>query len=294
MTCFLLGKPRGKFPFAPWNCSLQLTEIGKVGEWQRLFLVLSTLVLPVLQTGKNSIKSITALHVIFSSYSVFSGPQVGQVVLYLWPPGARGTALSFTGVMETRCSFLNCPQQSWNQAVPLSMALLRIWGKWKGDATPRITYIADQPWACYRSSWLSPSLLMRWKLLCLSHSPPLTPLPASEMLEESPCLRPMAPMGRNIFSFPTCLQNPYFLSQAWSFWEYLLLSRKLNPHHSVPWSDPMAPIRQNTVVLQRIKQALLWQQTPQDLRKWLIVQKGLSGGLCTGIWEIFWSCFCSV
>lgn len=214
MTCFLLSNPCGKFPFAPWNCSLQLTEIGKVGQGQRLFLVLSTWVLLVPQIGRKNIKSITVLLVIFSSYSLLSSPQLGQVVLYLWPRGI-GALLSPSLVWWKQDGAVsNCPQHSWNQPVPLSKALSRIWGQWKGDATLRTTYIADQTQASYRSSWLSPSLQMWWKLLCLLHSPILTPLPASEMLEDSPCLRPKAPMGRKIFSFPTCLQNPYFLSQA--------------------------------------------------------------------------------
>ena len=138
MTCFLLSNPRGKFPFAPWNCSLQLTEIRKVGQRQRLFLVLSTWVLLVLQTGKNYSKSITVLLVIFSSYSLLSGPQLGQVVLYLWSRGIRAQLSPLLVWWKQGRTVPNCPQHSWNQAVPLRKAFWRIWGKWKGDATQEL------------------------------------------------------------------------------------------------------------------------------------------------------------
>lgn len=50
MTCFLLSNPRGTF--AAWNCGLQLAEIRKVGQRQRLPLVPSIFSFTYASDGK--------------------------------------------------------------------------------------------------------------------------------------------------------------------------------------------------------------------------------------------------
>lgn len=217
---------------------------------------------------------------------------------YLWPPGIGALLSPLLMWWKQGRAFPNCLQHTWDQPLPLSKALLRIWGKgfWENASLSRCNpenYVADQAQACYRSYWLPPSLLRRWKLPCTHH--PLHLLPASEMLEESTCPRPV-PQWEGTFSLSQLAYKilisyvrPDHSESICSFQGNWVLTTYM--YHDLPlWHRQ----DNNTTVLERIKLAVLWQQTTQDLRKWPTVQKGLSCGLCTDIQEIFWSCFCSV
>lgn len=87
MTCFLLSNPRGTF--AAWNCGLQLAEIRKVGQRQRLLLMLSTFSFTYASDGKEwyQIKD-RLLWDTLSPFPVLRPPAEAGVCYWCPPDGA--------------------------------------------------------------------------------------------------------------------------------------------------------------------------------------------------------------